>query len=1142
MALKFIFGLPGSGKTIRCCNEIYEYTKNQKNNAFFIVPDQSTYTTEYILAQTFPQQGFTNVTVTGFSRLAYKIFNELHTKKHEALSRLGQDLVLSRILCEQKNNLTVLSQMSNQPNFVKSLKNIFHQLNSSLITEEMLETAATSENGTHLGKKLKDLHTLFKGYHEFLAKNFSYSGEIFDLLALEIPHSKSIKESEIWIDGYHGFTLQETKIVYALIKTAKKVTITVPFESIEKALENPLFMKPLEMWKRLSSFENCSDATILKSLKRFDSPHIRSFVKQGFETVPKICDEVEEKDGGIFTVSAPDRSTEIDYIARKILNLVRSKNLRYRDILILLRNPEKYTDLIERTFKKYNIPVFIDKKDTMNNHPLIVLTLGILAFLTAQSNRKNSGFSRNILFPILKTGLIKNLSIDKVNRLENYIIKNGIRFFQWEKEWNFYTVKDIDAPNNDISEEEADQNKKANECRILILTILNDLQNKWNENKTIEARCKTLYNWLIDQDIPKILAQRDEEEFLDTHKKPHLQAWKKLLSLLDELVNVSGKDTLPDDYFINIVKTGLSELSFSMIPTTLDHVTATSIGRGYYIESNAVFIPGVINGEFPKDIENANFITDAERTHLARKNLLSLGNDFIFSIYEEQFYTYLAFSRAKKYMYVSYPSADSDGKTLEPSFIYKKLISQNYSNKEEFAQNPTLDTKDTSFFSNPKQAITLLPSILREGTPTENSYWNKLKSWVLTSHNEYSNLFYSQQRSLDYNANAKQLSKDLANKLFKPFGRFYGSISQLEEYRSCPYKYFLNRGLKLNDREDGRIQSTDFGNYLHSGLKRFGDLLKSMKKSWKDVTDTEIDAFSNQIATSITPLIAHGSLTSDASCAYTHRLLNLTFKKSLKQFRNWGLNSDFKTTDLEKEFKIEIKAEDNDSFTLRGKIDRVDSYITENSHAIAVCDYKTGIQSIDLQSIISGIKLQLVTYMLALIKENPEKNIIPTALMYIYLSNDSQSFASIPQNGVPEKKETSSCDGFYLSDTTLLEKLDNLIKDKDSKTKKHINVTVNKNGSLRASPYILTPTEMKSLQNLVENKLIELYKEISSGNISISPVNYNRKSGCEYCPYKSICRFDLSLGSKIDFVRNVKNNQIKEFLNEYAEKEQANEQ
>jgi ATP-dependent helicase/DNAse subunit B len=41
------------------------------------------------------------------------------------------------------------------------------------------------------------------------------------------------------------------------------------------------------------------------------------------------------------------------------------------------------------------------------------------------------------------------------------------------------------------------------------------------------------------------------------------------------------------------------------------------------------------------------------------------------------------------------------------------------------------------------------------------------------------------------------------------------SISQLECYFSCPYKFFANYGLGIKEREESRLKSIDFGNVLH---------------------------------------------------------------------------------------------------------------------------------------------------------------------------------------------------------------------------------------------------------------------------------------------------------------------------------------
>ena len=99
MSLHFIFGRAGTGKTTRCCREIQDYLKKTPGGrAYLLVPDQGTYTAEYLLAKSFPGGGFIDVTVCGFSRLAYRVFQELHSPVADALSPLGQHIILRRLL------------------------------------------------------------------------------------------------------------------------------------------------------------------------------------------------------------------------------------------------------------------------------------------------------------------------------------------------------------------------------------------------------------------------------------------------------------------------------------------------------------------------------------------------------------------------------------------------------------------------------------------------------------------------------------------------------------------------------------------------------------------------------------------------------------------------------------------------------------------------------------------------------------------------------------------------------------------------------------------------------------------------------------------------------------------------------------
>lgn len=149
--------------------EIQDYVRGETGRkAFLLVPDQGTYTAEYLLAKSFPGEGFTDVTVCGFSRLAYRVFQELHSPVAEALSPLGQEIIVRRILDEKKDELQMIVKVASHPHFSEEVRLLLHQLDLFCVTENDLLLAAEEEGDTPLGRKMKDLSIIYTAYNEYL--------------------------------------------------------------------------------------------------------------------------------------------------------------------------------------------------------------------------------------------------------------------------------------------------------------------------------------------------------------------------------------------------------------------------------------------------------------------------------------------------------------------------------------------------------------------------------------------------------------------------------------------------------------------------------------------------------------------------------------------------------------------------------------------------------------------------------------------------------------------------------------------------------------------------------------------------------------------------------------------------------------
>ena len=48
-----------------------------------------------------------------------------------------------------------------------------------------------------------------------------------------------------------------------------------------------------------------------------------------------------------------------------------------------------------------------------------------------------------------------------------------------------------------------------------------------------------------------------------------------------------------------------------------------------------------------------------------------------------------------------------------------------------------------------------------------------------------------------------------------------GSVTRLESYAACPYRYFCDYGLRLADREAYEVSAIDIGNLFHRAMEYF---------------------------------------------------------------------------------------------------------------------------------------------------------------------------------------------------------------------------------------------------------------------------------------------------------------------------------
>lgn len=273
-----------------------------------------------------------------------------------------------------------------------------------------------------------------------------------------------------------------------------------------------------------------------------------------------------------------------------------------------------------------------------------------------------------------------------------------------------------------------------------------------------------------------------------------------------------------------------------------------------------------------------------------------------------------------------------------------------------------------------------------------------------------------------------------------------------------------------------------------------------------------------------------------------YQILTKRLEKLILQAMNYIIeslvHSDFEIMGNEVEFKtnkeyppMEITLEDGKRIEITGKIDRIDFAKGNEGDYIRIIDYKSSVKNIDLNEVVAGLQIQLLTYLDAITSK--QENLIPAGVLYFNLidpilkADRNKTDEEIEQ----EIKKQFKMQGLILADVNVIRKMDKTLEKGASNL---IPVYLDQHQNIsEARSSVITKEQFKTLQKHIDKVIKEIAKEIYSGQIEIKPY-YNqkkKKTPCDYCEYKSICNFDPNCNSYY-YIPNKPKEQILEEIEE----------
>lgn len=1133
LGLRFIYGRAGSGKSSFCLKEIREEIESSsiKRPLFLIVPEQYSFIAEKNLLSSVGEMGLLNATVLSFKRLAFRVLSEAGGLARPHLNEAGKVMLINKILEDNRKDLEVFNRISKQQGFIKIIADTISEFKRyDIAPEQLIETAEFLPESKELKYKLKDLALIYNIYETKLHEIYIDAEDDLALLYEKLDESNMFKDAIIWFDEFTSFIPAQYKIIEKLLKESYRVNVALCTQRVTPKGEIELFDLVKNTEEKLLNlikinniaYEKPSDINTTTSIKFSDNKEL-SYLERNFFLYP--YKPYKETISNISLFKSSNVYSEVEEVARNILSLVRDKGLRFRDIAVLSRNLENYDKLISVIFNEYGIPYFLDMKRDIEGNQLIV-------FIKAVIEIKLKNWSYESVFRFLKTG-ITGIPEEDIDILENYVLANGIKGWEWEEKFQYSFQGDLKV---DINPVEKECLEKVNETRKLLNQMLKPFLTKLEVAKKVKDIATYLYSFLEEIDMENRLISISDSfrlKGLIDESEEYQDIWNILIRLLDQLVEVLGDEDITLDKFSKLFSTGLKEYKMGLIPSSLDQVQIGNVERVKSHEILHLFVIGVNDGVFPKTDEDQGIISDLDRNELMELGL-ELAKDSLERAYEEQFLVYSTFAIPKDKIYLSYPMADLEGKSIRASLVIsklKKLFPRLIEGNDRELTRP----RELALLTSPEATLKELLLALRnelEGITQNNLWWEVLSwyrsdpKWKEYSESAFKGLFYD---------NTPVVSSEKINELYKKPYKF--SVSRIQSYVECPFSYYVKYGLNTAERKIHQLTYPDIGSLMHNVLDDFSRTIEQEKIDWKNLDDKwckgAIDILVEKKAKELK------IFNSSERFKYYKERLKKILNRSIWAIATQVKAGNFKPFGHETAFNtgaafppIQLVLPSGDTVELIGRIDRIDELEDEGENIyVRIVDYKSGNKSFKLSDVYYGLQFQLLVYLDVILSNQEElkdKKYLPGAIFYF---NIEDPLVETSKELTKEEIEDNilkklKLKGLLLEDARVVKEMDKGINGYSL----IIPARINKDGSLGSSS-TASLSQFEMLRTYVRSSILEFVREMLEGNISIRPYKKKDYTACSYCNYAAICRFDPGIkGNNYRILKDLSDEKVWELI------------
>ena len=1051
----------------------------QGKPSIVLVPEQFTLQAERELLERLLLPGFFTIDVLSPTRFAQRVTDAVGADPREPLTAAGRRMAVSLALEKCEKQLAYYQSAVYRLGFAEKLTALITDMKrGGLSPDALLAYAQTVPEGMRR-VKLTDLATVFQAYEAALGGRFGDGEDQLRYIAARLPESGLLGDKHMFVYGFDALPAQLMDLLCAAAPLCQSLTVallcaaeTAPDAELYRPVRQSVQRFALALRERGIALRE----VWLPYAPLEHAPAIRHLDEALF------CYPECRFAGGqrsIYLTQHMSPFEEATYAARQVMRLL-DGGMNIERIAVLYPDQNGYAFAVDAALRDSGLPYYNDEKLPAATHGLVRFLLAAIAAMAGEWQTAD-------LVAVMKSGFAP-LAFEEACELENYAREFGVNRKKW------------------LTPFTRGQEQRAAACERLrqrLIAPLSRARAAIVAARDAQSSLAAVMGLLTDVGAYEALLREEAAltaENMLVRAGQNSQVWQAVLALLEQLHAIADGARIPLSRLGDRLACGFAAVTLGALPPASQMLHAGVLGHSLSGEMDAVFLLGLNDGVLNRAADS--LLTEDERAATQQATGAYLGMTDESRAHFARMDVKTAMTLPTALLFLSYAKTDPTGKALRPLDLLDALQERLF---EGLPQEPVPE-RDLPYSA--AQAMQALSGLLRGyadgGEELLPARWRERLARLLASP-ATAQAAASLLRAADYRVQSVPLAPEAARSLFQDRTL---SVSRLEEFAACPFRHFVNYGLRPETIREWGVEPIDLGVFFHAGLQNFA-AMAGAQPAYPHIPADQADALADAAMEPLLERLLAGPMgdtpRSLAGLERAKRIVRracrvVTEHLAAGQFTLYKAEARFGYPDGDSLPPVTLRLPDGAEVVLHGKIDRIDRFDAGEERYLRVVDYKSSKNTVEAAKTWWGLQLQLMIYLDAAVGGLPGAE--PAGAFYFHVS-DPLAHLDVDEPALAQADiiKQLQMKGVALAEEQVLAAMD------QADAPVAIGAMMTKGGELRKDARVLDRQQMHALLAHARTQAAAMAQQLYDGDTAILPVQSGSTTSCQTCDLQGVCGF-----------------------------------